>query len=275
MSAGSRLKIALLGAAGRMGREVVTDLSDAPDFQLVAAVGRSGDENIGRDIGEIAGGRPLGVALSDDVKAAAQAADVFMDFSGPNGFKVALDACRGAGCAFLSGTTGLGDAEHAELAAAGREIAALYAPNMSFGMAVLDHLAEEAAKMLGEDFDVEIVEMHHRNKKDAPSGSALRLGETIAAARGTTLAQCAEFDRHGRTERAPGSIGFASLRGGDVAGDHTVIFAGEGERLELTFRAGGRHIFARGALAASRWLAGRPAGVYSLSDCLRADGGRG
>ncbi|HET7587446.1 MAG TPA: 4-hydroxy-tetrahydrodipicolinate reductase [Gammaproteobacteria bacterium] len=261
-------KIALFGATGRMGREIVAALRESSSGQLIAAVGSANNNDIGRDIGEITGGTPLGVALTNDPAAAAKAADVLVDFSNPAGFLKALEASRKAGCAFVSGTTGLDESHHKALQAAAHDIPVLYAANMTFGMAVLNRLVGDATKMLGGDYDAEIVEMHHRHKKDAPSGSALRLGETIAAARGTTLEQSGAFGRHGGQPRESGSIGFASLRGGDVPGDHTVIFAANGERLELTFRAGSRRIFANGALRAAAWLAKQPAGLYSIENIL-------
>ncbi|HET8552083.1 MAG TPA: 4-hydroxy-tetrahydrodipicolinate reductase [Gammaproteobacteria bacterium] len=262
------LKLALFGAAGRMGCEIIAALRQSPDFQLIAAVGRHGSEAIGHDIGEIVGGPPLGVALSADAATAAKAADLVIDYSSPTGFTTALAASRAAGCAFVSGTTGLEASHHAALEAAANDIPVLYSANMTFGMAALNRLVGAAAEMLGDEFDVEIVEMHHRHKKDAPSGSALRLGKTVAAARGTTLEKSAAYGRHGEGARVPGSIGFASLRGGDVPGDHTVVFAGDGERLELTFRAGSRRIFANGVLRAAAWLAKQPAGLYSIDDLL-------
>ncbi|HET7306451.1 MAG TPA: 4-hydroxy-tetrahydrodipicolinate reductase [Gammaproteobacteria bacterium] len=265
------LQLALFGAAGRMGREIVAALRESPDFQLTAAIGRAGGETIGRDIGEIAGGLPLGIALSADATAAVEAADLLIDYSSPAGFTTAVEACRAAGCAFVSGTTGLEPSHHAALEAAANDIPVLYSANMTLGMAALNRLVGEAAKMLGDEFDVEIVEMHHRHKKDAPSGSALRLGKTVAAARGTTLEKSAAYGRYGEGARAPGSIGFASLRGGAIPGDHTVIFAGDGEHLELTFRAGSRRIFANGALRAAAWLAKQPAGLYSVDDLLDQD----
>ncbi|MGH8162647.1 MAG: 4-hydroxy-tetrahydrodipicolinate reductase [Gammaproteobacteria bacterium] len=274
MNADAPLAVALLGADGRMGRELIAALREAPEFRLVAALGRLGGANIGRDAGELAGGPALGVALSDDLAAAVAKADVLIDFSAPEGFLAGLAVCRRTGCAFVSGTTGLGPDHRAALKAASDDIAALHASNMTFGMAVLTHLAGEATALLGDEFDVEILEMHHRHKKDAPSGSALALGEAVATARGRSLGDWAEFGRHGARLRRPGGIGFASLRGGDVFGDHSVIFAGEGERLELGFRAGNRRVFARGALRAARWLAGRAPGLYSLGDCLGIDAGR-
>lgn len=267
------LNIALFGATGRMGREILAAIREAPGFRLAAAVARAGSGGIGGDIGAIAGGAPLEVALSSDPEAAAKVADVLVDFSNPAGFTVALKAAQATGCAFVSGTTGLDESHYAALEAAARAIPVFHAANMSFGMAVLNRLVGKAANLLDGDYDIEIIEMHHRHKKDAPSGSALRLGETIAAARGTSLEESAAFGRRGEGARASGSIGFASLRGGDVAGDHTVIFAGDGERLELTFRAGSRRIFAHGALRAAAWLAKQPAGLYSVDDMINAHQG--
>lgn len=266
------IKLALNGAAGRMGREIVAALRGSAGFELVAAVGREDDPNIGRDIGELVGAESLGVTLSSDVSDAAQSADVLIDFSNPAGFAAALAACREAGCAFVSGTTGLSEADQAAIESAARAIAVMHAPNMSLGMAVLNRLAGEAARLLGEDFDVEIVELHHRHKKDAPSGSALHLGETVADARGTTLAASAAYGRHGYGPRLAGTISFASLRAGDAAGEHTVLFGGDGERLEFTHRATSRSIFARGALRAAASLADRPAGRYSFEDLLVLQG---
>jgi 4-hydroxy-tetrahydrodipicolinate reductase len=262
------MKIALFGAAGRMGREIVAALRESSELELVAAVDRVESEDIGRDAGEVAGGSAIGVALSSDLSVAAESADVLIDYSSPTGFGAALKAAQAAGCAFVSGTTGLDENGEAALKAAARVIPALHATNMSFGMALLNRLAGEVAGLLGEDFDVEIVEMHHRHKKDAPSGSALSLGKSVAAARGTAVQEYGEFGRHGKQVRVPGSIGFASLRGGDVAGDHTVVFAGDGERLELTHRAGSRRIFANGALRAAAWLVNQPAGLYGIDDML-------
>lgn len=264
------IKITLVGAAGRMGREIIIALRQRPQFQLVAAVGEAESEAIGKDVGEIAGGSALGVALSSDLAAAGDAADLLIDYSSPAGFDAALEAARAAGCAFVSGTTGIDASQQAALRKAASDIPALYASNMSFGMAILNRLTDQATRLLGEDFDAEIVEMHHRHKKDAPSGSAKTLGETIAAARGTTLEQSGEFGRRGEGARDAGSIGIASLRGGSVPGDHTVIFAADGERLELSFRAGSRGIFAKGALRAAAWLSEQPAGRYGINDVLDA-----
>jgi 4-hydroxy-tetrahydrodipicolinate reductase len=262
------IKLALNGATGRMGREIIAALRDDPRFELVAAIGREAGPDAGRDIGAVAGGGSLGVSLASDVSAAVQSADVLIDFSNPAGFAAALAACREANCAFVSGTTGLSEADQAAIEAAARAIAVMHAPNMSLGMAVLNRLAGEAARLLGEDFDVEILELHHRHKKDAPSGSALHLGEIVAGARGTTLAASAAYGRHGNVPRAAGTIGFASLRAGDAAGEHTVLFGGDGERVELIHRATTRRIFARGALRAAAWIADRPVGRYRFQDLL-------
>ncbi|HEX5314433.1 MAG TPA: 4-hydroxy-tetrahydrodipicolinate reductase [Gammaproteobacteria bacterium] len=266
VKSGEPIRIALLGATGRMGREIVAAIRQAPDLRLVAALARADDESLGRDAGEIAGGAALGVALSGDLNAASEKADVWIDFSASEAFAAGLAAAHRAGRAFLSGTTGLGREHQGSLDAAARDIPVLHAANMSFGMAVLDRLVAEAAKLLGEEFDAGIFEMHHRGKKDAPSGSALALGATIAATRGRKPG--AEFVRRDENVREPGGIGFASLRGGDVVGDHTVIFAGEGERLELGLYVSERAVFARGALRAAAWLAHRPPGLYRMNDVI-------
>lgn len=264
------VKVALFGAGGRMGHEIIAAVKASAACDLVAAVDRTDSDDLGRDVGQVAGGAAIGIALSSDVTAAAKAADVLIDFSSPAGFADALEASRVAGCAFVCGTTGLDSSSDESLAQASRDIPVLYASNMTFGMAVLNRLTAQAARMLGSDFDAEILEMHHRYKKDAPSGSALRLGESIATARGTTLEASGEFGRHGAALRKTDSIGFASLRGGDVAGDHTVIFAADGERLELTFRASDRRIFAKGAVRAAAWLVEQPTGRYTIDDMLES-----
>lgn len=221
-----------------------------------------------------AGGR-MGQAIAEaaaartDVRIVEREADVFVDFSAPEALEAHLAEARRAGRPILVGTTGLSAAQQAELDAAAVEIAVLYAANTSLGVNLLSHLVREAAGRLGEEWDVEIVEMHHRMKADAPSGTALLLGEAAAEGRGVDLAGVAERGRDGMTgPRRPGGIGFASLRGGTVAGEHMVVFAGEGERIELGHRAESRAIFARGAIAAALWLAGKPAGRYAMADVL-------
>jgi 4-hydroxy-tetrahydrodipicolinate reductase len=207
--------------------------------------------------------------VTADVGAAVDAADVLIDFTRPEGTLAHLAACVASGCAMVIGTTGFSAEQKSAIAAAAATIPNVFAPNMSVGVSVLLSLVEEAARRLGPAYDIEIVEMHHRHKIDAPSGTALGLGEAAARGSGRALADCAVYAREGVTgERAPGTIGFAALRGGDVAGDHTVVFAADGERVELGHRASSRQVFVRGAVAAARWAAGRKPGLYSMKDVL-------
>lgn len=251
------VKVALLGAAGRMGQAVLEAATSHADIKVMAALVRSGSEMVGWE--------SHGLPYSDDLAAALKGADVLLDFSLPSSTLIALEACLTAGKPLVTGVTGLDAAAKARLAAAGKRIPVLVAPNMSYGVALLTRLVKQAATVLGEDFDVEIAEAHHRHKKDAPSGTALALAEAVSGARGVP-APTAEEARSGI--RKPGSIGFAVQRGGDIVGEHSVLFAGAGERLELTHRAQSRSTFAHGALRAAGWIAGRPAGSYSLADTL-------
>lgn len=239
-----------------MGRAVLERLKEAPALRASGAWAR----------GDVAG---LPVEATADLDAALAGADVAVEFTLPEALERVLDAATAAGVPLVSGTTGLGDEHRAALSAASREIAIVRDRNMSAGVHVLASLARRAASLLGEDYDVEILELHHRHKRDAPSGTALSLGEAVAAARGGTLDALADLPRHGADEpRGRGRIGFASLRGGDAAGEHTVLFAGEAERLELTHRAGSRALFAAGALRAAAWLVGRAPGLYGMRDVL-------
>ena len=251
------VKVALLGAAGRMGQAVLEAVSDHPDIEVSAALVRSGSSQLGRE--------SHGLRYGADISAAMREADVLLDFSLPASTLAALDACLKAGKPLVTGVTGLDASAKARLTEAGKRIPVLAAPNMSYGVALLTRLVQQAASVLGEDFDVEIAETHHRHKKDAPSGTALALAEAVSGIRGVP-APTAEEARSGL--RRPGSIGFAVQRGGDIVGEHSVLFAGAGERLELTHRAQSRATFAHGALRAARWIAGRPAGSYSLADTL-------
>ena len=266
------LRIAIAGAGGRMGQALVEAVLAAPDLALGAALDVPGSAAIGRDAGEGIG-RRAGVVVGEDVDAALAASDVLIDFTRPEGTLAHAAACARHRVALVAGTTGLSPEQRAVLAAHARSVPIVFAPNMSVGVNVLVKLVELAAARLGPAYDVEIVEMHHRHKVDAPSGTALRLGEAAATAMGTTLAESAVYAREGVTgERRAGTIGFATLRGGDVVGEHTVVFAGTGERVELTHRASSRQTFAGGALRAARFAAacaaqGRP-GLYDMADVL-------
>jgi 4-hydroxy-tetrahydrodipicolinate reductase len=266
------LRIAILGAGGRMGRALVQVVAETDGAILGAAVDRAGDPAIGQDAGSLVGLPASGVAIGTDAAVALAGCRAAIEFSSPAATvaHVALAAARGV--AYVAGTTGLSASDEKSLATAAERIPVVYAANFSVGMNLLADLVQRSAGRLGPDFDIEIIEMHHRHKVDAPSGSALMLGRAAAAGRTVALDDVAVRGRDGITgARKPSAIGFAALRGGDVAGDHTVIFAGEGERLELTHRAGGRGIFARGAVRAALWAVGKPPGLYSMRDVLGLD----
>ena len=243
-----------------------------PEVVLAAALDVTGSPSLGHDAGERFG-RVTGVVVGSDILAALNVADVLVDFTRPEGTLAHVAACAAAGVGAVVGTTGLNDAQKADLAAYAKSVPIVFAANMSVGVVVLLSLVEQAAAKLGPGYDIEIVEMHHRHKVDAPSGTALQLGEAAAAGTGRKLADCAVYAREGHTgERAPGTIGFASLRGGDVVGEHTVVFAGTGERVELSHRATSRQNFAGGALRAAIFVAGKRAaeqpGLYDMRDVL-------
>lgn len=257
------VKLAVVGASGRMGRAVVR-LAHQAGMTLVSAVGTTEE---GRDAGELAGVGALGVKVAPDVAALAiSGADVVIDFSAPRALEAACAACARGRIALVSGTTGLGDSARAALADASTRSAVLWEPNMSVGVHVLALLVERANAALGAGYDCEVVEVHHRAKVDAPSGTAIRLADVVKEARGASYVH----GREGRPgPRAATEIGMHAVRGGDVIGDHTVHFFGDGERIELTHRASSRDLFAHGAVRAAKWLAGRAPGRYQLADVIR------
>jgi 4-hydroxy-tetrahydrodipicolinate reductase len=268
-------KIAVFGITGRMGQCLVRALRDPPPpgespperFQLSGALASAASTHLGQDAA--LEGPATGVRITADARAALGGATVAIDFSLPQGIAEHAQACLERRVPLLVGTTGFDAATRRELESAARAIAVLIAPNTSLGVAVMTHLLEVAARALGAGYDAEIIEVHHRMKRDAPSGTALAWGEAIARARGAALGQLAVFDRHGSPgPRRPGSIGFASLRAGDVVGEHTAVLAADGERVELRHRAEDRMVFARGALLAAAWLAGRPPGLYGMKNVL-------
>jgi len=266
------VRVAIAGAGGRMGQALIEATLDADDLVLAAAIDVPRSAGIGADAGERCG-RSTGVRIVSNLDAAVRASDVLIDFTRPSGTLVHLAACAGAGVAAVIGTTGFDDAGKAEIAARARSIPVVFAPNMSVGVTVLTELVRRATQLLGPAFDVEVLEMHHRLKVDAPSGTALALGEAAAAGAAVALRDHAVYARQGVTgERRPGTIGFATLRGGDVVGEHTVLFAGAGERLELTHRATSRRNFAIGALRAARFVADRRSrdenGLFDMADVL-------
>jgi 4-hydroxy-tetrahydrodipicolinate reductase len=266
--AGER-RIGIVGAAGRMGRMLVKTVSETPGCVVAGATERAGAGDLGRDAGELAGIGAIGVPLTDDAAAMFATVDAVIDFTSPAATAAHATLAASAGCALITGTTGLEAQHRAALEAAAATIPVVWAPNMATGVNLLIALTERVARALDADFDIEIVEMHHRHKVDAPSGTALALGEAAAAGRDVALEAVRESGRDGITgARERGAIGFASLRGGDVVGDHTVVFAGAGERIELTHKAASREIFASGAVRAARWTAGQPAGLYGMKDVL-------
>ena len=255
----------VVGALGRMGCGVRAVIAQTPELQLGAALESAGHPRMGEALED-------GVALCDDAKAALSSCDVAIDFSVPAATLATLRAAAEAGVAFVTGTTGLSDADRAELARAAERIPVVHAPNFSLAVNVLIGLAAEAARRLGDGFDAEILELHHAAKRDAPSGTALRLGEAIARARGQRLADHQVLERAGEIGARPeAAIGIQSLRGGDNPGEHTVIFAGQGERLEIAHRAATRDHFARGAVRAALWLIGREPGLYPIERVLGLD----
>ncbi|TAM09025.1 MAG: 4-hydroxy-tetrahydrodipicolinate reductase [Nevskiaceae bacterium] len=263
------LRLTLMGATGRMGRALIEGILDAPDLELAGALTRSDDPLLGVDAGSFVGRAVLGVEFGVDIAAAVAACDVVVDFSRPAATLAVVEACRARNRAIVVGTTGFDSAQAERLAAAARSIALCQAANFSIGVNVCLGLLALATPALGPTYDVEIVEAHHRHKVDAPSGTALAMGRAVAAAAGTTLEAAAVYGRQGNTgERPAGKIGFAAVRGGDVVGDHTVMFLGDGERVEISHRASSRTTFAGGALRAARWLARQPAGRYDMRDVL-------
>jgi 4-hydroxy-tetrahydrodipicolinate reductase len=261
-------KIAIAGASGRMGHMLIDAVRAADDCTLSGALDIAGSAALGLDAGAF-GGQPTGVLVTSDIQQGLQSSRFLIDFTRPEGTMAHLRACHKLGVAAVVGTTGFSEAEKAEIATIAKDIAIMMAPNMSVGVNVTLKLLEMAAKAMPTGYDIEIVEAHHRHKVDAPSGTALKMGEVIADALGRNLNDCAVYARQGITgERDPSSIGFATIRGGDIVGDHTVLFAGIGERIEISHKSSSRATYAQGALRAVRFLAGRKAGMYDMFDVL-------
>ncbi|MDE2149029.1 MAG: 4-hydroxy-tetrahydrodipicolinate reductase [Gammaproteobacteria bacterium] len=270
------LRLALLGATGRMGRALIESIAATPGLTLAATVTVAGDPLLGVDAGKLAGAGKLGITVSDDLDAAVERCDVLVDFSRPQGTRAAAEAAAAAGRPLLSGTTGLDAETEIALQRAARRVAVCQAANFSIGVNLCLGLVAQAAARLGIEYDVEILDAHHRHKVDAPSGTALALGRAVADARGTVLEKVAVWQRHGHTgERPDAAIGFAVLRAGDIVGEHTVIFAAAGERMEIRHVATSRANFARGALRAAVWLAAQPPGFYGMREVLGLDAGPG
>lgn len=261
-------RIAVLGASGRMGRAIIRVISETAGAKLAAAVERPGSPEAGKDAGVLAGLAELSVAVSTATPAAGTT-DIWIDFTSPAATIANVKAAAAAGAGIVIGTTGLSNAQKAEIAELAKTSPVVLAPNMSVGVNVLLKLVADATRSLGEAFDIDIVEAHHKMKRDAPSGTALRLAEAAAEGRGVPLSSVACYERHGDIGPRPaGEIGIQTLRGGDVVGDHTVFFFGPEERIEITHRASSRDAFARGAVRASMWLSARAAGLYDMRDVL-------
>jgi 4-hydroxy-tetrahydrodipicolinate reductase len=251
-----------------MGRMLIETVLNDPEAQLVGALDRPGVPQLGQDAGAFLG-KTTGVVLTDDIERVFADADFLIDFTRPEGTLVHLEAAVRHNVKMIVGTTGFDDAQKAQLRAAGEKIAIVFAPNMSIGVNVTMKLLEFAAKQFAQGYDIEIIEAHHRHKVDAPSGTALAMGEVVAKALGRDLKDCAVYGREGVTgERDPSTIGFAAIRGGDIVGDHTVLFAGIGERIEITHKSANRLSYAQGALRAARFLASRDTGFFDMQDVL-------
>ncbi|OGB04270.1 MAG: 4-hydroxy-tetrahydrodipicolinate reductase [Burkholderiales bacterium RIFCSPHIGHO2_12_FULL_69_20] len=262
------LRIAVAGASGRMGRMLIEAVLAAPDCTLAGALDVAGSPSIGQDAGGFAGQR-TGVAITSDLRTGLAQAQVLIDFTRPEGTLAHLAVCRALGVKAVIGTTGFSEAQKAQIAALADHIALMMAPNMSVGVNVVLKLLDQAARALNQGYDIEVIEAHHRHKVDAPSGTALQMGEVLASALGRELKDCAVYAREGVTgPRDPSSIGFATIRGGDIVGDHTVLFAGTGERIEISHKSSSRAGYAQGSLRAARFLAGRTSGLFNMNDVL-------
>ncbi|MFM2396958.1 MAG: hypothetical protein RLZZ144_208 [Pseudomonadota bacterium] len=264
----SQTKIVIAGCSGRMGRVLLEGVLAADDLVLHGALDHAGSSSIGKDAGELLGS-VTGVKVTSDLDVALAGADVLIDFTRPEGTVRHLEICQRLGVNIVVGTTGFNAQQKAQLGAAAQQIGVVFAPNMSVGVNLIFKLLETASRVLSHGYDIEIIEAHHRHKVDAPSGTALGLGEVIAKTLGRDLGSCAVYGREGVTgERDPSTIGFATVRGGDIVGDHTVLYAGIGERIEITHKASSRATFALGALRAARFLKVNAAGMYDMQDVL-------
>ena len=264
----TQMKIAVAGASGRMGRMLIEAIRNASDAELAGALDVAGAPGLGADASGFLG-QDSGVLITDKLEQGLANADYLIDFTRPEGTLKHLEYCAAHGIRMIIGTTGFDDAGKAAIAAAADKTAIVFAPNMSVGVNVTMKLLELAAKSFAEGYDIEIIEAHHRHKVDAPSGTALQMGEVVARALGRDLKEVGVFAREGVTgERDPSSIGFATIRGGDIVGDHTVLFAGIGERIEISHKSSSRVTYAHGSLRAARFLAGRDRGLYDMQDVL-------
>jgi len=263
------IRIAVAGAAGRMGRAILEACQQADGVMPMVALEHPGSSVIGADAGELAGIGRLGFEVQSSLASVMGSFDVLIDFTRPEATMTHVEQCRHAGRGMVIGTTGFSDEQRREIEAAAQDIAIVMAPNMSVGVNLCFRLLDLAARALGDDYDVEVIEAHHRHKVDAPSGTALRMGEVVAHALGRELAECAVYGREGVTgERDGRTIGFETIRAGDIVGDHTVLFAGAGERIEITHKASSRMTFASGAVRAAAWITQHDSGLFDMQDVL-------
>ncbi len=263
------LRLGINGAGGRMGKTLVRACMEDDQVCLGGAFEAPSADSIGSDAGEIAGTGRTGVIIRDDPQACHADFEILVDFTVPECTMQSLEICREHGKSMVIGTTGLDARQKLRLQEAARDISIVFAPNMSTGVNLCLQLLQVAARILGDEYDVEIIEAHHRHKVDAPSGTALRMGEVVAESLGRDLDECAVYGRHGHTgKRDTRTIGFETIRAGDIVGEHTVMFSGVGERVEITHRASSRMSFARGAMRAAAWLASQDPGLYDMQDVL-------
>jgi len=262
-------RIAITGAAGRMGRSLIEACQQTDGLEVTVALEHPESSLLGSDAGDLAGIGKLDIAVGADLTAVTDEFDVLIDFTRPEPTLTNLEICRQSGRRMVIGTTGFSDEQKAQIAAAAEDVAIVFAPNMSVGVNLCLKLLDTAARVLGDDVDIEIIEAHHRHKVDAPSGTALRMGEVVADALGRDLKTCAVYGREGHTgERDRKTIGFETIRAGDIVGDHTVLFAGTGERVEITHKASSRMTFANGAVRAATWLMAQESGLFDMQDVL-------
>ena len=263
------IKIGVCGAAGRMGKTILEVCNETDNVRVAAAIEYKGSSMIGIDAGEQAGIGKIGIAITDDIAKVADQFDVLIDFTIASSLTENIEKCHAAGKHMVIGTTGLDDEQKELINKVAKDIAIVFAPNMSIGVNLCLKLLEMAAQVIGEESDIEIIEAHHRHKKDAPSGTALRMGEVIADTLGRNLKECAVYGREGVTgERDKNTIGFETIRAGDIVGEHTVMFASAGERVEITHKATSRKTFASGAVRAAQWLADKDKGLFDMQDVL-------
>lgn len=263
------INIAIAGAAGRMGRNLVQACHSMSHTRLAVALEHHSNNFVGYDAGELAGIENLGITINSDLALLTQTFDVLIDFTVPESTLAHLEICRAHKKRMVIGTTGFTPEQRAQITQAAQDIAIVFAPNMSVGVNLCFKLLEIAAKVLGDDVDIEVIEAHHRHKIDAPSGTALRMGEVVAAALGRDLNTCAVYGREGKTgERDRKTIGFETIRAGDIVGEHTVMFADMGERVEITHKASSRLTFANGAMRAAHWIVQRETGLFDMQDVL-------